>query len=80
MEKACRGWKHADLVHTCMGLSADALSTGDLWKAQVGFLDLRLADIPAGAGLVSTGPLACISGQLQLIKGQLGMSSQVCLT
>ena len=55
----------------CMGLSANPSSTGGLWKAQVAFLDLRLADIPAGAGLVSTGPVACLSGQLQLIKGQL---------
>ena len=46
--------------------------------AQVAFLDLRKADVPAGAGLVSSGPKACLSGQLQLIQGQLGMSSQVC--
>ncbi len=48
-----------------------------MWVAQVAFLDLRKADVPAGAGLVSTGPKSCMSGQLQLIQGQLGMSSQV---
>ena len=68
------------LCTPCIGLSANVSSRGGLWKAQVAFLDLRLADIPAAAGLVSTGPMACLSGQLQLIKGQLGMSSQVCFT
>lgn len=43
------------------------------------FLDLRMANVHAGAGLVSTGTMACLSGQLQLIQGQLGMSSQVFL-
>ncbi len=34
-------------------------------------------DVPADSGLVDTGPTACLSGRLQLVIGQLGMSSQV---
>lgn len=48
-----------------------------IYCAQAAFLHLRKADVPVGAGLVSIGPDACLSGRLQLVKGQLGMSSQV---
>ncbi len=58
-----------------MGLSAE-MAEG-IFNAQAAFLDLHKVDIPAAAGLVNTGPSGCLSGHLQLVQGQLRMSSQV---
>ena len=44
---------------------------------QAAFLDLQRVDIPPQAGLIDAGPSGCLSGQLQMVQGQLGMPSQV---
>ena len=52
--------------------------SGKIECVQAAFLDLQRVDIPPQAGLIDAGPSGCLSGQLQMVQGQLGMPSQVC--
>lgn len=46
---------------------------------QVAFLDLKRMRVHKETGLEDVGPAACLSGRLQLLRGQFGASSQVQL-
>lgn len=44
---------------------------------QVAFLDLERMQLLPQSGLRHIGPAACLSGRLQLLRGQFGTMSQV---
>ncbi len=46
---------------------------------QVAFLDLERMQLLPQSGLENVGPAACLSGRLQLLRGQFGTMSQVRL-
>lgn len=46
-------------------------------RVQVAFLDLERMQVQPQSGLDNVGPAACLSGRLQVLRGQFGSSSQV---
>lgn len=55
----------------------------ELWNgfntSRVAYLDLRKMDVAAECGLTAAGPRACLAGDLHLVPGQFGTSSQASL-
>ena len=55
----------------------------ELWNgfnlARVAFLDLQKMAVADACGLSAMGPSACLAGDLHLVPGQFGTSSQVSL-
>ena len=53
----------------------------ELWNgfnlARVAFLDLQKMAVADACGLSAVGPRACLAGDLHLVPGQFGASSQV---
>ena len=53
----------------------------ELWNgfnlARVAFLDLQKMAVADACGLSEVGPRACLAGDLHLVPGQFGTSSQV---
>jgi hypothetical protein len=53
----------------------------ELWAgfnaAKVAYLDLAKVEMQQESGLVNAGPWGCVAGDLHLVPGQLGASSQV---
>lgn len=56
-------------------------SLQDLWKGfnatRVVFLDLKKMELQPETGLINVGPHACLSGDMHIVPGQMGASSQV---
>ncbi len=54
----------------------------ELWNgfntSRVAYLDLRKMSVGAECGVTATGPCACLAGDLHLVPGQFGTSSQAC--
>ena len=52
----------------------------ELWNGfnahRVAYLDLQKMEIAAECGLSAVGPRACLAGDLHLVPGQFGTSSQ----
>ena len=55
----------------------------ELWNGfnttRVAYLDLKKMDVAAECGLTAVGPHACLAGDLHLVPGQYGTSSQASL-
>lgn len=60
---------------------ADVQSLQDLWNGfnatGVVFLDLAKMELQPESSITSVGPRGCLAGDLHLVPGQMGASSQV---